>query len=269
MKRFIGICSLAAALAMLTWGHAAADPNPAFQTDPNIFTGATNDFYFNGTLADPVPPTASAGATTGGSCSSANTYRLYVSFENSTGETDLSPPSIEFTPASGTTNIVTVTRPLVPLAVFNRINTWSAWFTSSSDGHVAVRGCSTDGAVADTAKATLSFSCLCGTIYDPDEPTVNKTNDIYVIRITNSTAEASVEFFSAGFEIQSLSGDTEIVMYKDGAIAISIREDSLGVPACRSDLSLMSPGLCLQTSTGLLVFKDASGAFYRDGTVAQ
>ena len=60
-----------------------------------------------------------------------------------------------------------------------------------------------------------------------------------------------------------------IDIYKDGTLAATVRADSFGPPACPSGFGLMAPGICIQSSTGLMVFKDASGAFYRDGTVAQ
>lgn len=165
----------------------------AHQDGNNVFTASTNDFYFAGTLADPPPPVASAGSASGGSCSSAITYRLYLSYKNATGETDLSPPSIEFTPASGTTNKITITRPATIPA---NVNTWSAWFTYSTDDHVVVYGCGTSGSAVDTARATATYDCLCSTSTDATEPTSNTTENVYIMRIAQGPSSNLVTFGS-------------------------------------------------------------------------
>jgi len=107
----------------------------------------------------------------------------------------------------------------------------------------------------------------------------------YVVRELAQTFTA-LQTFGAGLTVSSgqkvgfegSAGDTYwtrdasvqvLDAYKDGTLAATVRADSFGPPACPSDFGTMAPGICIQSSTGLLVFKDASGAFYRDGTVAQ
>lgn len=163
---------------------------PAFQDAPNIFIGDTNDFYFDGVMTDPLAPLATQGATTGGSCSVSNTYRIYVAYKNATGETDLSPPSIEFKPAAFTTNKITVTIPATRMP--DNANTWSAWFSSSADAHATIRACSTGGAIEDVSASTLTATCLCSTTTDASEPTTNTTQEVYALRVATNPSEVSV-----------------------------------------------------------------------------
>lgn len=166
----------------------------AMQDASNLFTGYNHDFWFGGAMSQPAVPIASAGETTGGSCTSTTTYRFYVSYKNATGETTLSPPSIELTPSSGSTNKTTVT--ILATNVPTQMNTWTAWFSSSADNHVARYACGTSGARVDTAAATLSADCLCSTSSDVQEPLSNSTADVYVFRIAEGPSSNAVTFGS-------------------------------------------------------------------------
>lgn len=154
---------------------------PAAQNSSNVFTGYTNEFYFAGQMSQPQRPLATQGASTGGSCSSARTYRFYVSYANASGHTELSPPSYELTPTSGTTNLVTLTIPAGNIP-WNAAS-WSGWFTSDSDNHVTVYGCGASGAEETVDNETLTFSCKCSTTTDAIEPTSNTTANVYPLRV--------------------------------------------------------------------------------------
>lgn len=187
----------------------------AHQDGDNVFSGNSNYFMFDGTIARPPRPTATAGATTGGACLSTRSYILYVSYENATGETQISPPSYEFFPASGSTNIITVTRP----AIGENVNTWTAWFSDSSTNYQTIRGCSTNGAITDTSAATTTVSCLCGTATDPTEPTTNTTNSGYVLKVNTSPSTLSVLFWDPLADVYyPLNGSGSSFGYTSGTV---------------------------------------------------
>lgn len=150
----------------------------AHQDGNNTFL-TSQDVLFRGSVAQPIRPTIAEGTTSGGGCLSTRNYIFFVTYENATGETQLSPPSYEFRPASGVTNRISVVRDVIGW----NVNTWTAWYASSVDNYQTIRGCSTAGAITDTAAETTSVLCVCGTSQLPTVPTSNTTADIYPLRV--------------------------------------------------------------------------------------
>lgn len=194
-RRWLGISALVLLMATVFWWPTIAQNAAGLlshQDASNTFTGNNQNFFFAGAVARPIPPVATQAATSGGACQNATTYRFYVSFKNATGETTMSPPSIEFKPASGTTNKVRLTMP--DGSIGSNVNTWAVWYTRDTDNHATTRGCSTSGDVSYTEAATRTFDCVCGTTNDPTEPSSNTTHNAYALKVAINPASVGITF---------------------------------------------------------------------------
>ncbi|HEV8202354.1 MAG TPA: hypothetical protein VGS03_20270 [Candidatus Polarisedimenticolia bacterium] len=144
-------------LAALTHGTSA---RAQMCMNVNDCTGSSYAVKKDFGMADPTSaPSNAAGATTGGSCSASTTYRTYVAWCNESGCTAASPASADITPSSGSTNLITVTRP----SIASGATSWSAYYSKSgTENHSILRICSGLGAGTGTlAAATTSESCKC------------------------------------------------------------------------------------------------------------
>lgn len=253
---------IALIVAMALCGAPAHAQNTAgsiaYQDGSNVFSATGNDFLFRGTVATPDTPLASAGATTGGLASSALTYRVYVTYENASGETDLSHTSIEFTPASGSTNLITVTRG----AIGANVNTWSAWFTSSADDHRTIRGCGTGGVVVDTAASSATASCICGTTLYPIAPTANSTHDIYPLRVYTGPSTVGASIGSVSLR-PDLSG--QLLAYVGTAIVARITPNGITPGACPANIWIMETGSRCVDSKGRNIIVNGAGPILSTG----
>jgi hypothetical protein len=110
-------------------------------------------------IMDPTTaPTDAAGATTGGFCSTNETYRTYVAWCNESGCTAVSPASLDYHPASGTTNLITLTRGTIPTGA----TAWAMYYSKASESHTKIRNCSSFNAYLGTvAASSTTGDCKC------------------------------------------------------------------------------------------------------------
>jgi hypothetical protein len=112
-------------------------------------------------ISDPaVAPANAAGATTGGFCSTNDTYRTYVAWCNESGCTAVSPASSDFHPASGTTNFITVM--VTPGSIPYGATSWAMYYSKASEGHSKIWHCSSTNAYSGSVAASAtSGDCKC------------------------------------------------------------------------------------------------------------
>ncbi len=147
----------------------------------NDCTGSSYAVKKDFTLSDPSSaPTNAAGAASGGSCSASVTYRTYVAWCNESGCTALSPASSDITPSSGTTNLITVTRPSIPAGA----TSWAMYYTKSSESHATLRNCNSFVMAQGTAQAAASSGdCKCQGV---GGTTMNTTGVVQTIKMDPS-----------------------------------------------------------------------------------
>ena len=165
MSRILSIAALFIMAALLM---ASVPPNVSYRLV------SWDSFLFEGALQNPPPPTPTAGATSGGSCSSAFTYQFYRSDANLSGETALSAVSTRYKPASGSSNIVNLAFGSFP----NNASAIHLWFSRSDDEYSTIYACGTGGVITDVTSG-VSASCLCSTSSVATKPTSNTTSNLY------------------------------------------------------------------------------------------
>jgi hypothetical protein len=175
MKRRAGWIGLTAALLLGGWMIGSAWGVGTMRVI-GLFVGSggliATDAGTDLTLADMGAPTASQGATSGGECSSALTYRTYVLAFNQAGTTAISAASNDFVPST-TTSKITVTRGSLPSGT---VTNWQAYWSSSADGHATKKTCGAqDPPTSSILKSSTTFTCLCGSNVTDTAPTVNTT----------------------------------------------------------------------------------------------
>lgn len=128
--------------------------------DVNNCTGARYTVQKDFTLSNPgTAPTNAAGPTTGGACTSAETYTTYLAWCNESGCTAVSPASSNFQPSSGSTNFIAVSR--LAGAPPAGATSWAVYFSKASDP-TTIRNCnSTIAAVATAAATATTENCGC------------------------------------------------------------------------------------------------------------
>lgn len=135
--------------------NTAKQIEPGLTTYVNTGTAQLLPMDLDFTMATPGAPT---GMTTGsiGSCTSAETYQLYVSWVNQSGETSVGAASAPYTPTASSKQILTIARPAAdPRAAF-----WRIWYAKQSESYSTVRACATGGA-GYNAIGTTTVSCQC------------------------------------------------------------------------------------------------------------
>jgi hypothetical protein len=147
-------------------------------------------WHFPGTMAQPAAPVASLLGTLAGTCRQDTTYRIYVSYTNVSGETQLSLASNDFKPASGNTNRINVTRGAIP----TNANRWRAWFSRDLGGenHSVIRGCGAGASIEEKLPSDLTAACPCSLAADAQEPTSNTTRTVYSQRSIASPSALSM-----------------------------------------------------------------------------
>lgn len=154
----------------------------------NVSTGVYESqqaWTYPGSMTQPPAPVTTLLGTLAGTCRSDTTYRTYISYTNISGETILSAASNDFTPSSGNTNRLTVTRGAIP----GNANRWRAWFSRSltdNPPHSIIRACGTAGSIEDKLTTDLTAVCPCSLSADAQEPLANTTRTLTALRATTS-----------------------------------------------------------------------------------
>lgn len=139
-------------------------------------SSTTIDLGYDYTMATPAAPSRAAGPSSGGTCRNDRVYRFYVSWQNKTGKSMISAASADFTPSSGTTNKVTVTRPTIDAEA----TSWDAWFSDSTEAggaHTTRRSCNVSGET-NSAVGTTTFDCQCRTTNGSMAPSSNTSRRV-------------------------------------------------------------------------------------------
>jgi hypothetical protein len=181
----------------------------------NDCTGSSYAVKKDFTLADPgTAPTSLAGASSGGFCSAAETYRTYVAWCNESGCTAMSPASGDVQPSSGTTNLITVTRPAIPPGA--PVTSWAAYFSKASEGHTKIRHCTSSNPTAGTVDAgSTTENCKCLPV-GGQQTTGNQTG---IVQTSKLHPDGSVKFSAQDGTVQKkLTTEKAVLEYASDLI---------------------------------------------------
>ena len=262
------VLAIAALFIMAALTMASVPPNVSYRLV------SWDSFLFEGALQNPPPPIPTAGANSGGSCSSSYTYQFYRSDANLSGETALSTVSARFTPAAGSSNIITLSFGSFP----NNASAVHFWFSRSDDEYSTIYACGAAGAISDVTSG-IAASCLCSTTATATHPTSNTTANVYSVYPVSGPSGTYVQF-PAGLRFSSSSttapssdvflkkdADTGCLQeWKDGTLGWQLCSNRVIMPDCSSGTpTLEFGGFCKDQTSGRVIMNTGTGTVYVSG----
>lgn len=186
MKKSLFWTAITFGVLLLGWlidPMGAATKTVAYLETSQTFT-ATKTFGMDLSMTNPSVAPSFSSITTTGTCT--NVHRLYVTWSNASGETQVSPASADYDPAGGFPKII-VTRPTIP----SNATEWYAWWSTAADSHATIKACGSSGFRLKRLPSDTTSDCFCSTTQTILAPTSNTTHTVNPMVITPLNASFS------------------------------------------------------------------------------